>query len=79
LLDEPFAGVHPTVKDTIMAAILRMNQEEGMTFLIVSHEMTTLRRLCPRVSVMHEGRLIAEGSFEEAANHPRVLEAYLGG
>ena len=79
LLDEPFAGVHPTVKDTIMAAILRMNQEEGMTFLIVSHEMTTLRRLCPRVSVMHEGRLIAEGSFEEVANHPRVLEAYLGG
>src|SRR6266446_8023005 len=79
LLDEPFAGVHPTVKDTIMAAILRMNQEEGMTFLIVSHEMTTLRRLCPRVSVMHEGRLIAEGSFEEAANHPGVLEAYLGG
>src|SRR5919109_3053078 len=60
LLDEPFAGVHPTVKDTIMAAILRMNQEESMTFLIVSHEMTTLRRLCPRVSVMHEGRLIAE-------------------
>ena len=79
LLDEPFAGVHPTVKDTIMAAILRMNQEEDMTFLIVSHEMTTLRRLCPRVSVMHEGRLIAEGSFEEAANHPGVLEAYLGG
>jgi branched-chain amino acid transport system ATP-binding protein len=79
LLDEPFAGVHPTVKDTIMAAILRMNQEEGMTFLIVSHEMTTLRRLCPRVSVMHEGRLIAEGSFEEVANHAQVLEAYLGG
>src|SRR5215471_17392272 len=79
LLDEPFAGVHPTVKDTIMAAILRMNQEEGMTFLIVSHEMTTLRRLCPRVSVMHEGRLIAEGSFEEVANHSSVLEAYLGG
>src|SRR5262249_10361761 len=79
LLDEPFAGVHPTVKNTIMAAILRMNQEEGMTYLIVSHEMTTLRRLCPRVSVMHEGRLIAEGSFEEAANHPGVLEAYLGG
>jgi branched-chain amino acid transport system ATP-binding protein len=79
LLDEPFAGVHPTVKDTIMAAILRMNREEGMTFLIVSHEMTTLRRLCSRVSVMHEGRLIAEGSFEEVANHSGVLEAYLGG
>jgi ABC-type branched-subunit amino acid transport system ATPase component len=40
--------------------------------------MATLRRLCPRVSVMHEGRLIAEGALREVANHPLVLEAYLG-
>jgi ABC-type branched-subunit amino acid transport system ATPase component len=78
LMDEPFAGVHPTIKDTIMETILRMNREEGVTFLIVSHEMATLRRLCRRVSVMHEGKLIAEGSFEEVANHSAVLEAYLG-
>jgi len=78
LMDEPFAGVHPTIKDTIMETILRMNREESVTFLIVSHEMATLRRLCRRVSVMHEGRLIAEGSFEEVANHAVVLEAYLG-
>jgi branched-chain amino acid transport system ATP-binding protein len=79
LMDEPFAGVHPTIKATIMEAIRRMNAQEGVTFLIVSHEMATLRQLCPRVSVMHEGRLIAEGSFEEIASHPLVLEAYLGG
>jgi branched-chain amino acid transport system ATP-binding protein len=79
LMDEPFAGVHPAIKEIIMEAILRMNREEGVTFLIVSHEMATLRRLCARVSVMHEGRLIAEGSFQEVANHPLVLEAYLGG
>ena len=78
LMDEPFAGVHPTIKDTIMETILRMNRDEGVTFLIVSHEMATLRRLCQRVSVMHEGRLIAEGSLEEVANHSLVLEAYLG-
>jgi branched-chain amino acid transport system ATP-binding protein len=78
LMDEPFAGVHPTIKDTIMETILRMNRDEGVTFLIVSHEMATLRRLCRRVSVMHEGKLIAEGSFEEIANHAVVLEAYLG-
>jgi branched-chain amino acid transport system ATP-binding protein len=78
LMDEPFAGVHPTIKDTIMAAIVSINRQEGATFLIVSHEMATLRRLCSRVSVMHEGRLIAEGSFQEVANHPVVLEAYLG-
>ena len=78
LMDEPFAGVHPTIKDTIMGTILRMNREERVTFLIVSHEMATLRRLCQRMSVMHEGRLIAEGSLEEVANHALVLEAYLG-
>jgi ABC-type branched-subunit amino acid transport system ATPase component len=78
LMDEPFAGVHPTIKDTIMTAIVRMNREEGVTFLIVSHEMGTLRRLCRRVTVMHEGRLIAEGPLDEIANHSAVLEAYLG-
>jgi branched-chain amino acid transport system ATP-binding protein len=78
LMDEPFAGVHPTIKETIMETILAMNREEEVTFLIVSHEMGTLRRLCPRVSVMHEGQLIAEGTFEEVANHRVVLEAYLG-
>ncbi|MET0852639.1 MAG: ABC transporter ATP-binding protein [Candidatus Rokuibacteriota bacterium] len=78
LMDEPFAGVHPTIKETILATILRMNREEGVTCLVVSHEMATLRQLCPRVSVMHEGRLIAEGPLEEVANHALVLEAYLG-
>ena len=79
LMDEPFAGVHPTIKDTIMETILTANREEDVTFLIVSHEMAALRRLASRVSVMHEGRLIAEGSFEAVANQPVVLEAYLGG
>ena len=78
LMDEPFAGVHPTIKETILATILRMNREEGVTCLVVSHEMATLRQLCPRVSVMHEGRLVAEGPLEEVAHHALVLEAYLG-
>ncbi len=78
LMDEPFAGVHPTIRDIIMEAILRMNREEGVTFLIVSHEMAELRRLCHRVSVMDDGRLIAEGTLDEVANDSRVLEAYLG-
>ena len=78
LMDEPFAGVHPTIRDIIMEAILKMNREEGVTFLIVSHEMAELRRLCQRVSVMDEGRLIAEGTLAEVANDPVVLEAYLG-
>src|SRR2546428_12621334 len=79
LMDEPFAGVHPTIKDTIMQTILNANRDEGVTFLIVSHEMATLRRLASRVSVMHEGRLIAEGSFEAGANPPPRPGAYLRG
>jgi len=55
-----------------------MNREESVTFLIVSHEMAELRRLCQRVTVMDDGRRIAEGTLEEVANDPVVLEAYLG-
>jgi branched-chain amino acid transport system ATP-binding protein len=78
LLDEPFAGVHPTIRAIIIEAVGRMNREEGVTVLVVSHEMAELRRLCSRVSVMHEGALIAEGALDEVANDGRVLEAYLG-
>ena len=79
LMDEPFAGVHPTIRDIIMEAVIRMNRDERVTFLIVSHEMAELRRLCQQVTVMDDGRRIAEGTLEEVANHPIVLEAYLGG
>jgi branched-chain amino acid transport system ATP-binding protein len=78
LMDEPFAGVHATIRKVIIDAVLRINREEGVTVIIVSHEMAELRRLCSRVSVMHEGRLIAEGTLDEVANAPLVLEAYLG-
>jgi branched-chain amino acid transport system ATP-binding protein len=78
LMDEPFAGVHPTVREVIMEAILRMNREHHVSFLIVSHEMAEVRRLCARVSVMHDGRLIAEGPLAQVATDPVVLEAYLG-
>jgi branched-chain amino acid transport system ATP-binding protein len=79
LMDEPFAGVHPTIRDIIMEAIMRMNRDAGVTFLIVSHEMAELRRLCQQVTVMDDGRRIAEGTLDEVANDPVVLEAYLGG
>jgi len=78
LMDEPFAGVHVTIRQVIIETILKMNHDEGVTILIVSHEMAELRRLCSRVSVMHEGRLIAEGPLDQVANDPLVLEAYLG-
>ncbi|HZS82744.1 MAG TPA: ATP-binding cassette domain-containing protein [Stellaceae bacterium] len=78
VLDEPFAGINPVIKDRIIELILADNAERGTTFLIVSHEMTVMRRLCPKITVMIEGRVIAEGTLEEVAARRDVVEAYLG-
>jgi len=77
VLDEPFAGINPVVKDTLIELILRENRE-GATFLIVSHEMEVIRRICPRVTVMIAGKVAAEGSLEEIARREDVVTAYLG-
>jgi ABC-type branched-subunit amino acid transport system ATPase component len=79
VLDEPFAGINPVVKDTMIALIERENVSNRRAFLIVSHEMTVVRRLCPRVLVMIQGRIAAEGSLDEVARLPEVVRAYLGG
>jgi len=79
LMDEPFAGVHPSIKGTILNTINTMNREKGMTFLVVSHEMATIRHLCHQITVLHEGRVISEGTMEEVANDPLVIDSYLGG
>ncbi len=78
LLDEPFAGVHPALKEQIIEVIRRMNGERGVTVVLVSHEMPTVRLLAHAVAVMHDGHWIAEGSLDEVARNPTVIEAYLG-
>jgi ABC-type branched-subunit amino acid transport system ATPase component len=56
-----------------------MNDEKGVTFLIISHEMPTISTLCDKVTVLAKGELIAEGTMEKIANEPQVIDAYLGG
>jgi ABC-type branched-subunit amino acid transport system ATPase component len=56
-----------------------MNRERGIAFLLVSHEMPTIRRMCSIINVMHMGAMIAEGPLETVANNAEVIEAYLGG
>jgi branched-chain amino acid transport system ATP-binding protein len=56
-----------------------MNDEKGVTFLIVSHEMPTVSTLCDKVTVLAKGELIAEGTMDEVANESQVIDAYLGG
>jgi branched-chain amino acid transport system ATP-binding protein len=78
VLDEPFAGINPVVKDTLIELILHENRLHNAAFLIVSHEMEIIRRICPRVTVMIAGRVAAEGSLDEIARREDVITAYLG-
>ena len=79
VMDEPFAGVHTSIKGIIIKSIRMMNQEKGVTFLVVSHEMATIASLCKRITVLDKGERIAEGTMENVANDPNVINAYLGG
>jgi len=79
LLDEPFAGVNPVIKEAINHLIVEQNEQAGITFLLVSHEMEQIRKLCHQVTALAEGAVIAEGTLEEVAENSQVIEAYLGG
>jgi ABC-type branched-subunit amino acid transport system ATPase component len=78
LMDEPFAGVHPSVKEVMRERIKERNRE-GTAFVIVSHEIPDLMRLCSHVICMTEGRIAASGTPEQVTNDPAVISAYLGG
>jgi neutral amino acid transport system ATP-binding protein len=77
LLDEPAAGVNPVLIETIERHIRRLNAD-GLTFLVVEHDMPLVMRLCDPVIVLDRGRKIAEGPARQMQNDPRVLDAYLG-
>jgi branched-chain amino acid transport system ATP-binding protein len=76
LLDEPVAGVSPPLIDTIVDAIKKLKDEK--TFIIVEHNVTLVSKLCERVVVLNEGRILSEGSMNEVKANPLVQEAYLG-
>jgi len=77
MLDEPTAGVHPGLRGEI-AAVLRRLRDEGMTLVVVEHDMAFVREVCTRCVVLDRGRVAADCRPDELAGHPRVLEAYLG-
>jgi neutral amino acid transport system ATP-binding protein len=77
LLDEPTAGVHAILIETIERHIRRLHAD-GLTFLVVEHDMPLVMRLCDPVIVLDRGAKLAEGPPAEIQSDPRVLDAYLG-
>ena len=77
LLDEPAAGVNPTLLESLVDKIVALNRR-GITFLIIEHNMDVVMQICRPIVVMAQGRVLYEGDAEGVRADPRVVDAYLG-
>jgi ABC-type branched-subunit amino acid transport system ATPase component len=79
VLDEPLAGINPSLARTIESYLLDLNREDGLTMLVVEHELGALERLSDTVIVMANGRVIAEGELSDVLARTEVVNAYVVG
>jgi branched-chain amino acid transport system ATP-binding protein len=78
LLDEPAAGMNPNETHEVTELIGRLRDERGLAILVIEHDMHVVAGCSDRVVALDHGVKIAEGSFDQVAGHPEVVEAYLG-
>lgn len=79
LLDEPFAGVNPTLSMKILEYIKELRVTSGMTILVIEHDMPKIMQLSDHIYVLNKGKVIASGLPEEVRANEQVVDAYLGG
>ena len=77
LLDEPVTGMNPSEKQDMVSKIRKI-RDQGITIIIVEHDMKTVMGVCHKLSVLDFGKKIVEGPPDEILNDPQVIEAYLG-
>jgi branched-chain amino acid transport system ATP-binding protein len=78
LLDEPFAGVNPGLIERLIEVTFELNQTRGKTFLLISHDIPSVMKLCKNLTVLSAGTTIAAGESEKVRHNPAVIDAYLG-
>lgn len=78
LLDEPTAGINPTLINGLIDRLKRANEQFGITLFVIEHNMRVIMNLADRISCLAHGELLATGTPDEIQNDPRVVDAYLG-
>ena len=79
LLDEPTAGINPTLINGLIDRLARANEELGITLCVIEHNMRVIMNLASHIYCLSNGKMLAEGKPVELQNDQRVIDAYLGG
>ena len=78
LLDEPTAGINPTLINGIIDRLIKVNQDFGITLLVIEHNMRVIMQLAQSIFCLAHGKMLAQGTPDEIRNDKRVVDAYLG-